>query len=62
MRLIEQICKKIKKGKSFAVITDELELEEVTIEPIYHAALQCAPEYDCDEICNLLMEQLARKM
>ena len=61
-KLINLVCRKIIKGKNVNVIADELEEEAATIEPIYHAALQCAPEYDCDEICNLLMEQLARKM
>lgn len=40
-----------------SVTGSKLELEEITIEPIYHAALQCAPEYDCNTIYNLLMKQ-----
>ena len=54
--LIELVCKKIIKGKTIPVIADELEQEESVIEPIYHAALQCAPEYDYEKIYQLLKD------
>lgn len=56
-KLINLVCRKIIKGKDVDVIADELEEEPAIIEPIYHAALQCAPEYDCNKIYDLLMEQ-----
>ena len=56
-KIVNLVCKKIKKGKSLSVIADELEDDVDRIEPIYHAALQCAPEYDCNKIYDLLMEQ-----
>ena len=55
-KLINLVCRKIIKGKNVKVIADELEEEPATIEPIYHAALQCAPEYDCNTIYDLLAE------
>ena len=55
-KLINLVCRKIIKGKNVNVIADELEEEPATIEPIYHAALQCAPEYDCNTIYDLLAE------
>ena len=59
--LIELVCKKIIKGKTIPVIADELEQEESVIEPIYHAALQCAPEYDYEKIYKLLKDGQAQE-
>lgn len=53
-KLIEMVCKKIKKGKSPGVIADELEEEISSIERIYNVAQSCAPDYDCDRIFDLL--------
>ena len=43
---IKQICKKLRKGKSLEVITDELEEDIDVTRPLYELALKFAPEYD----------------
>ena len=52
--LISLVCKKVKKGKSLKVISDELEEEIENIHPIYEAVNKCAPEYDLARIYELL--------
>ncbi|MDO5425182.1 MAG: Rpn family recombination-promoting nuclease/putative transposase [Eubacteriales bacterium] len=53
-KLIQQICKKMQKGKTPEQIADILEEELGTILPLYEAAEKCAPEYDLDEIYDLV--------
>jgi len=48
--LIEQICKKLKNGKSLDVIADEVEEEVENIKPICAIAEKYAPNYDVDAI------------
>ena len=48
--LIEQICKKIKNGKTLDVIADEVEEEVENIKPICAIAEKYAPNYDVDAI------------
>lgn len=56
MKLIEQVCKKLKKGKSPEVIAEELEEEMDEIQMICKAAEE-APDYDINEIWKrVLME------
>ena len=50
LQLIEQTCKKLKKGKSAADISDELEQSLSVIETICEAAKPFAPEYDVHQI------------
>ena len=49
-KLTEQVCKKLKKGKSPEVIADELEEEMEQIQNICKAAFLYAPDYDCDKV------------
>lgn len=49
-KLIEQICRKIKKGKNLSVIAEELEEEESTIANIYETALSAAPDYEWEKV------------
>lgn len=49
-KLIEQICRKMAKGKTPDVIADELEEDETVVQGIYEIALAFAPEYDCNAI------------
>lgn len=51
-KLLEMICKKLRKGKSIEQISDELEEEMDVIQPLCKAAAEFAPEYDCDSIYN----------
>ena len=49
-KLIELVCKKIKKGKTSDIIAEELEEEPEKIQSICDAATPFAPDYDCDEV------------
>lgn len=53
-KLIEQICRKVRKGKGLEVIAEELEEEVSTIAPIYEVVLQSAPDYDTGKMYALL--------
>ena len=49
-QLIQMVCKKLYKGKSPAVIAQELEESEETVRKICDAAEEFAPEYNCEKI------------
>ena len=51
-KLIEQICKKLKKNKSVECIAEELEESPENIQQICTIAAAYAPDYDCDKICR----------
>lgn len=54
LALLNLICKKLKKGKSPAAISQELEAEYEVIVNICQCADELAPDYNCD----LLYEKL----
>ena len=49
-KLIEQVCKKLKKEKSVEIIAEELEEEAEKIQSICEAAVAYAPEFDCEKV------------
>ena len=49
-KLTEQVCKKLKRGKTPEIIAEELEEELEQIKSICKAAFLYAPEYDCDKV------------
>lgn len=49
-KLIELVCKKIRKGKNAEEIAEILEEETAVISRIYDVAVKFSPEYDCDKI------------
>ena len=51
-KLIELICKKLKKNKSVECIAEELEESPENIQQICTIAAAYAPDYDCDKICR----------
>lgn len=53
-KLIELICRKVKKGKALPVIAEELEEEISVVSPIYDAVLENAPDYDCGKVYAFL--------
>ena len=53
--LVSMVVKKIKKGKDISTISYELEEDTGKIETIYYTALDFAPGYDIDKICNALL-------
>ena len=54
LKLINQICKKVKKGQSPEKIAEDLEEEMETVLPIYQLAIESAPEYDSETIYKAL--------
>lgn len=50
LSMISLICKKIQKGKSLAVIAEELEEDVTTVEKIYNIAQGFAPDYNVEDI------------
>ncbi len=53
-KLIEQICRKVRKGKTLQIIAEELEEEESSVSKIYDTVLASAPDYDCSKVYALL--------
>lgn len=53
-KLIEQICRKVRKGKMIQIIAEELEEEISSISKIYEAVVESAPDYDCGRVYELL--------
>ena len=52
--LVFMVVKKIKKGKGIDVISEELEEDKERIAKIFNAAMETAPSYDIDKICDVL--------
>lgn len=53
--LVSMVVKKIIKGKDINTISYELEEDNSKIETIYYTALDFAPDYDIDKICDVLL-------
>ena len=49
-KLIDQICKKLRKQKTVTQIAEDLEELPETIKPIAEAAAGFAPEYDAEKV------------
>lgn len=49
-KLVEQISRKLKKGKAAAQIAEELEEDETLVEAICLAAAELGPDYNADEV------------
>lgn len=57
IKVIELVCKKIKKNKSVSQIADELEENSDTIQKIYDLAKESALDYDLYEIYENLKDE-----
>ena len=51
-KLIEQVCRKLRKGKPPVLIADELEEDYGTVSDICKIAERFAPDYDSDSVCR----------
>lgn len=58
VKLIEQICRKIVKGKTIEEIASELEENTEVVGHVYNVAARFAPDYDRDKILMELTEAL----
>ena len=56
-KLIEQICKKMKKNLSAGEIAKILEEDERIVQRIYDTARSFAPNYDIEKIRNRLVAE-----
>lgn len=56
IKLIELICRKVKKGKQPEAIAEELEEDLKSVSEIYEAVLKTAPDYDSSRAYELLMK------
>ena len=54
-RLVNQICKKLKKGMSVAQIADAVEEDEARVQTIVDIAKKYAPDYDVEKIVRELL-------
>ncbi len=54
-RLVNQICKKLKKGMSVAQIADAVEEDEARVQTITDVAQKYAPDYDVEKIVQELL-------
>ena len=55
-RLVNQVCSKLKKGKTPEEIADALEEPVENIQKICRIAEQYAPEYPAEDVCRALMD------
>ena len=55
-KLIDNVCKKLRKGKSIEQIADELEEDLNRIKAICDVASKYAPEYDAEKVRELIMK------
>ena len=49
-KVLSQICRKLRKGKSLEQIADELEEDISDIEPLYEVAQTFAPNYNEEQV------------
>ena len=52
--LIEQVLKKVRKGKSLSQIADELEEDEEVIKGIYDKVIELSPEFSEEKVVKTL--------
>lgn len=50
LRMIDQICKKLRKNKSIETIADEIEEDAFLVEQVAAIAKDFAPDYDAEKI------------
>ena len=56
--LVEQICKKLRRGKDVEQIADELEEDIVRVKLICEMAKEYYPDYDFDKVYKAVKEEL----
>ena len=54
--LVRLICRKLRKGKSYTQIADELEEDEIRIKVICDLAQKFAPDYDEKKVLEAVLE------
>lgn len=58
-RLIDLICKKLRRGKDVPQITDEVEEDQIRVQMIYDIAERFAPDYDSKQVYEALRKEMA---
>ena len=54
-KLISQICRKLRRGKSVTQIANELEEDEIRVQSICDTAAEFAPDYDEDKVIKAVL-------
>ncbi len=57
-RLLYQLCKKARKGKSLNVMAEELEMEQEELEAMYNVVMKFSPNYDVERVCEYLGDRI----
>lgn len=57
LKLIEQVCRKVAKGKDISQIAEELEEDANTIKKIYDVAIKFAPDFDMSKIYEMIRKK-----
>ena len=57
LKEVELVSKKIKRGLKLPAIAVEMEMEEAAIRPIYDAVKASAPDYDSEQILQMLLKE-----
>ncbi|OON84683.1 hypothetical protein BXO88_16070 [Oribacterium sp. C9] len=57
-RLISQICRKLRKGKTVPQIADELEEDAIRVKVICDAAERFAPNYDEEQVIKAILDPI----
>ena len=57
-KLIQQICRKLRKGKTPAQIAEELEEDEIRVKVICDMAEEYAPLYDEEKVTEAVLAQV----
>ena len=57
LRVIKQTLKKIQKGCTSEETADMLEVDRTVIEQIYQIAAEFAPDYNENQICEVLLKK-----
>ena len=55
--LIDQICKKLRRGKEIPQIVDEVEEDRDRVKKICSVAERFAPEYDADKVFEAVRKE-----
>ena len=56
LKLVKQVCRKLRKGKTIEQIAEDLEDDVAKIRNICEAAEAFAPEYDEEQVFNKVIE------
>ena len=54
-RLVRQICRKLRKGRTVAQIAEDLEEDEIRVQAICNEVARFAPDYDEEQVVKAVL-------